>query len=292
MVIDAGDGPHLPPPTIPRVDVAASAAGRNPTGASVPTIDYADLDSAPGLQRWLRVLLDEGAIIVEGTPNRDGQVLRLAAYVGYARPTNFGVQFDVESKPDPNSSAYTALGLDLHTDLANYANPPDFQFLHALVNDATGGESTLVDGLAVAQELRHINPDAFETLCTWPVPFRFHDADDDVCFSAPIFDYRGGSVHSMRFNNWIRDIDWSAQGVDGNRFYDAYISLWQLLRSPQFLISFRLAAGQAMCFDNRRMLHGRTAFDPQSGPRHLQGCYVDRDMLASRLRVSMRRAVD
>jgi gamma-butyrobetaine dioxygenase len=39
-----------------------------------------------------------------------------------------------------------------------------------------------------------------------------------------------------------------------------------------------------MCFDNYRVLHGRSEFDPNSGPRHLQGCYLDRDDVLSRLR--------
>ena len=43
-----------------------------------------------------------------------------------------------------------------------------------------------------------------------------------------------------------------------------------------------------VAFDNRRVLHGRREFDPNSGARHLQGTYLDRDMLASRLRVLAR----
>ena len=39
-----------------------------------------------------------------------------------------------------------------------------------------------------------------------------------------------------------------------------------------------------MCFDNYRILHGRSAFDPNSGHRHLQGCYIDRDDFLSRIR--------
>jgi gamma-butyrobetaine dioxygenase len=39
-----------------------------------------------------------------------------------------------------------------------------------------------------------------------------------------------------------------------------------------------------MCFDNYRVLHGRTEFDPNSGHRHLQGCYIDRDDFLSRIR--------
>jgi gamma-butyrobetaine dioxygenase len=41
-------------------------------------------------------------------------------------------------------------------------------------------------------------------------------------------------------------------------------------------------------FDNRRVLHARREFDPQSGARHLQGAYVDRDEINSRWRVLSR----
>ena len=40
-----------------------------------------------------------------------------------------------------------------------------------------------------------------------------------------------------------------------------------------------------MVFDNRRVLHGRTAFDASTGHRRLLGIYVDRDVLDSRIRV-------
>jgi len=40
-------------------------------------------------------------------------------------------------------------------------------------------------------------------------------------------------------------------------------------------------------FDNRRVLHGRTEFEP-NGHRHLRGCYVDRTEFQSRLRVLAR----
>jgi gamma-butyrobetaine dioxygenase len=33
----------------------------------------------------------------------------------------------------------------------------------------------------------------------------------------------------------------------------------------------KLAAGQMVAFDNRRVLHGREAFDPSTGRRFLQG---------------------
>jgi gamma-butyrobetaine dioxygenase len=52
----------------------------------------------------------------------------------------------------------------------------------------------------------------------------------------------------------------------------------------------RLRAGDMWAFDNRRVMHARTEFDPSTGRRHLQGCYVDRDELLSRWRVLSRSA--
>ncbi|MGO9933925.1 MAG: hypothetical protein ACLPV8_19230, partial [Steroidobacteraceae bacterium] len=42
-------------------------------------------------------------------------------------------------------------------------------------------------------------------------------------------------------------------------------------------------------FDNCRLLHGRTGFDPAQGLRHLQGCYIDIDGPRSLYRVLRRR---
>jgi gamma-butyrobetaine dioxygenase len=244
-------------------------------------MSHHDLGTDQGMRRWLSAMLANGAVIVEDTPNVTGEVIRLAERIGYARPTNFGTVFDVESRPDPNNSAYTAAGLDLHTDLPNWVSPPDFQFLHTLTNDAAGGDSMIADGVAVALLLRAIDPLAFDVLSTTPVPFRFHDDVDDIRCTAPIIELDGnGQPIAIRFNNWIRDVDPMAD----ERFYDSYLAFWQLLRDPGNVLTFRLQAGDTLCFDNRRILHGRTEFDPQSGRRHLQGCYLDRDMLESRLR--------
>lgn len=262
---------------ISRADLVVTRAALAP----LQRMSYTDLDTRQGMAGWLTAMLTNGAIVIEDTPNMPGEVIRLAERIGYARPTNFGTIFDVESRPDPNNSAYTAAGLDLHTDLPNWADPPDFQFLHALANDATGGDSMLADGVAVANNLRAGNPEAYEILTTTPVPFRFHDDDNDIRYSAPIIGVDADDQPvTIRFNNWIRDVDPLAD----EQFYDAYLAMWHALRDPANVISFRLAAGDTVCFDNRRILHGRSEFDPQSGRRHLQGCYVDRDMVESRLR--------
>ena len=67
------------------------------------------------------------------------------------------------------------------------------------------------------------------------------------------------------------------------KFYDAYQYFASLLHNSKFKIDFKLKAGDIFCFNNRRILHGRTEFDPNSGNRHLQGYYVERDEILARL---------
>ena len=67
--------------------------------------------------------------------------------------------------------------------------------------------------------------------------------------------------------------------------YRAVRTFGRLLQSGRYERRLRLRPGDVMCFDNYRLLHGRTEFDPNSGHRHLQGCYADRDSLRSRLAV-------
>jgi gamma-butyrobetaine dioxygenase len=271
------DGPAQP---TPRLWTSARMAD------GLPSVDHhAVMNTNDGLRRWLDALSRDGATLVTGGPTQPGEVVRLAERIGWPRETNFGRHFDVQSKPNPNNAAYTAIRLEPHVDLPNWQRPPDFQFLYCLENKADGGESLLVDGFAVAGGLAEEDPEAFETLCTLPVDFRFQDAENDIRYRAPVIGRDAdGAVREIRFNNWIRD----AQPMDpaaAERFYRGYRRFWELLRDPKYMIRFPLKPGCMMAFDNLRVLHGREEFFPNTGKRHLQGCYVDRDLVDSRLRV-------
>lgn len=280
MVIDPGDGPHHTPEPSDGPDPALVTPV--PPAGTVARLPYDELDTAAGLERFLVVLLEHGVAVVTGTPTLDGEVGRVAERIGFVRPTNFGALFDVVSMPRPNSNAYTSVGLDLHTDLPYWAAPPDFQLLLAMVADAEGGASTLADGIAVAARLRATDPEAFAVLATWPVPFRFVDDDHDIRLSVPVVETVGDDIVGIRFNNGVRATDPAARGPEGERFYAAYLTYWRMLRAAA--VSVRLDAGDLLVFDNRRMLHGRAPFDPSTGERRLQGCYLDRDMVHSALR--------
>ncbi len=92
----------------------------------------------------------------------------------------------------------------------------------------------------------------------------------------------------MRYANAVRGHPDTALD-DVERAYAA-LRRWQgLLRQDRFRLAYPFRPGDLVAFDNRRILHARAAFDPSRGRRHLQGCYMNRDELYSRLRVLARR---
>ncbi len=257
----------------------------------LPVINHdAFMHTDSGLHDWLTAMMRYGLVLLRNGPTREGEVLRVAERIGWPRETNFGRHFDVVSKPNPNNAAYTAAALEPHADLPNWERSPDFQFLYCLANESEGGASVFTDGVAVAEALRAEDPEGFRVLSEVPIDFRFQDEESDLATRAPVIelDYQGRPAR-IRFNNWIRDsLRLSSAQVEP--FYRAYRRYWELLRDPRFTIRFTLNAGEMIAFDNLRVLHGRDAFDPNTGHRQLQGCYLDRDLVRSRLRVLQRPA--
>ena len=258
---------------------------------AMPGADYEAVgESDSALLHWLRLLRDNGVAVLRGTPREPLSVLALADLIGPARATNFGEHFDVVSKPEPNSNAYTALGLLCHTDLPNWERPPDYQLLHCLENEANGGDSILVDGFRAADELRRRQPAAFRLLSRFPIDFRFQDHESDIRFRAPTIGLdESGAVNEVRFNFAVMDAI-SAPPERVGALCRALRAFASVIREPALECHYRLSPGELLVFDNRRVLHGRAAFDPSTGLRHLQGCYVDRDQLFSRIRVLERSA--
>ncbi len=253
----------------------------------MPRFDYgAVMESEHGLEAWLSALLGHGVAVVANTPRRDREVVRVAERIAYARRSNFGEHFEVRAEPDPINNAYTALKLPNHTDLCNVERPPGYQFLHCLENTATGGESTLVDGFHAAEALRRADVEAFRVLSTTPALFRFHDAECDLRFRAPIIGLDGaGRFERVRFNLGLFGVQ-DLPPDETVALYAAYRKFARLVRGDRHQIRFRLRPGDLLTFDNWRVLHGRMAYQPSTGKRHLQGCYVDRDEVLSCLRTS------
>ena len=253
---------------------------------AMPIVAYDDfMGSSEGLRRWIGAIKTHGVVLLQGVPTVPGKLLDVARRVGPVRQTNFGDHYDVISMPNPNAVAYTALGLELHHDLVNWRFPPDVQMLSCLKSSVTGGESIFTDGFRVAEDLRGQNPQAFALLSEELVEFRFHDASCDIRASAPMLalDNQGNLVR-MRFNNWLRSSLKVPEEIV-TPMYQAMAALWTLLRNPSYHLNLKLQPGELVAYDNNRVLHGRNPFDPSSGERHLQGCYMNMEDLDSALRL-------
>lgn len=223
-------------------------------------------------------VMRRGLALVAGVPPEEGEVLRFAETVGFVRETNYGRLFDVRAKPDASNLADTPLGLPLHTDNPYRSPVPTVQVLHCLRPAAAGGATILADGFAAAAALRRRDPDSFAVLASTPVRFRFASDDVELLAERTIIELDADDeVVTVAVNN--RSLD---TPID-SRFATALAAFRALLDSDA--IELTLDAGQAIVFDNRRVLHARTGFDATDG-RHLQGCYVDIDAVASAARRS------
>ena len=250
------------------------------------SIDYENImQSDEALIQWLNLLHEKGFSIVKNSPTEKKSALPLLNRISHIRETFFNTPFEVISIPKPNNLAYTSKRLVNHMDLPYYELPPGYQFLHCLVNNAEGGMSRAVDGFFVADYLRNNDPETFKTLTRVPAVFVNRDYTQDkkrLYHAQEITLNKDGDYNDIRFSVPTMGImDCSPEDMD--KFYKAHHKFGKLLHDKRFMVEFKLKEGDIFCFNNRRVLHGRTEFDPNSGNRHLQGYYIERDEIIGRL---------
>lgn len=255
----------------------------------IPTFDYTDLRNDDStLLAWCEAIRDIGLAIVRGAPTEEGEIERFADHVACVRETIYDRLHNVRATPNAYNAynvASTSLELKPHTDMPNYNNPPGVQMFHFLVNEAKGGMSTAVDGFNIAQQLKTLDPDAYKTLTEIRVPFRMHSTRGDVIGENPLLTLdSSGQLKVFRFSNQL------AQTLrlppdKMKAFYHAYRLLGRLIEDPQNMVKFRLNSSDMMATNNLRVMHGRTAYDVNSGDRHLQLSYMDYDDVLSRIRM-------
>jgi len=243
------------------------------------------VNSEEGLVKWLELLHYKGIAVVKNAPTEEKSAFPVLNKISHTRETFFKTPFEVINIPKPNNSAYTAHALRNHMDLPWFENPPGYQFLHCLINEAEGGDSSAVDAFAVANYLRKNEKNIFETLVNVHLKFRDKDYTQDAhrhYYAPAITLTKDGDYNDIRFSVATMDaLDCHPDVMD--KVYKAHHKFGNLLHDDKFQIKFRLEPGDIFSFNNRRVLHGRTAFNPNSGHRHLQGYYMDRDEIIGRL---------
>jgi alpha-ketoglutarate-dependent taurine dioxygenase len=192
----------------------------------------------------------------------------IAALVGKLRMTNYEI-YELKSKPNPEISADTAVPLRLHTDEPYRIDPPGITFFHVLTQSKNGGASTLADSFKIAESLRQNNPEAFDILRSVSAKFHRSLAEGRKFeYQHPVIQCDSdGDISSVRLlDRGMAPVDCALDRVEP--FYDALRQLLELIYHGEGTIKIRLESGEMLVFNNQRLMHGRTSFDPADG-RHV-----------------------
>lgn len=242
--------------------------------------------------QWLEALRDYGVARLYGLPQRDGLLEEIVTRIGPVRESNFGRQFVLDIKDDPDSQAYTSDMLPQHMDLATRECPPGLQFLYTRENTVVGGEGTYVDAYRIAEDMREEEPEHFRSLTEDAWEFTNRAKDSDYRWRAPTFDLdEEGRIVASRFSSFLR-APMRAPLETQARAYKAFRAFTARAQSERYMMVVRYQPGDLLGFDNRRALHGRRSYETTTGGekrrRFIEGLYSDRDDLHSRIRILQR----
>lgn len=254
-------------------------------------LDATDLVDSDGQHRLLEAVCTSGFAVVGGLDAVQG-IEQLATLLGPIRETDFGRIFEIITEPDPFTPSQSASALDPHTDDPYRYSPAGMSILQCVAPcSGVGGASTIVDGFAIAESIANDDPEAFELLATVPVPYEHRRAAAvqqgaaiHLRAEAPVIAVdSGGSVCGVRFHERsMATLQLSPETTE--RFYRALMIFARAVRSGRFTFTHRLRSGEAIVYDNQRVLHGRTEIVGETR-RHLRLCTIDRDQVHSRLRI-------
>ena len=158
-----------------------------------------------------------------------------------------------------------------------------------------GGISLFVDAFAAAETLRASHPPDFTCLVTTPVPFQYINDARHLHYARPTItlDPAGGSEPRVTAVSYSPPFQAPLPLNTPHDFYDALARFAALAEAPGAVYAHQLGEGDAVVFENRRVLHGRTAFEGRrigsmndceasdEPSRWLKGCYFEGDAMAS-----------
>jgi trimethyllysine dioxygenase len=268
-----------PVPEMPGAPRLWSAAAGLPALDPVP---YAEIAEGSGLRHCLENLQRGGFALIEGAPTDEASARALFARFGYIRETIFGGLWSLSAEmTDHDDTAYSTQYLEPHTDSTYSHDAPGLQCFLCQEFDGKGGESILVDGFALAEEMRREQPELFQVLCEVAVPGRYVEPGVHLRTERPAIRLdRQGRLQQITFNNYDR-APFLLEPARMKAFYRAYKDLHARIVARGNWLTIPLRPGMALVFDNWRLLHGRLGY---SGKRVFCGCYHNHEDFESALR--------
>lgn len=252
--------------------------------------EYNDLlNSNEALYNWLYKLSVYGVALIQNTPDSETAVDVIVDKIGFTKRTHYGVKFVVRNVPNTSNVAYLSSNLQMHTDLPYYEYCPGANLLHCLVQtESKGGENLLSDCHFTAEFMKENHPEQYRLLTETEVEWRDVGTEDGneffKLYRAPVICLdRHGEIIRINFSIPQRGSHFPGPIELVKPWYEAHSMFLAL--NKKFAARFKTKAGEILCFNNIRLLHGRNAYeDSGSNVRKLIGAYVDWDEIYSRLR--------
>ncbi len=234
----------------------------------------------PDPEKLVRAAVDRvrerGAAVMRGVGTDTEAIIGGFAAAGLrVIETHFGRIEDLRTDNTTNQNTdqlgYTDAPVDLHTDQPFLEVPPRFQMLHCMQPAEEGGDSVVADAKQAALHLRSVDAPAFELLASVPVTFHRRQKAFEKRLATPLLEVRGGDVLRVRASYFTLAPHRMPFEVM-EPWYRAYARFSAVVRDPRHQLRFKLDAGDALLYDNYRMLHARTGF---RGARWVRGVYFD-----------------
>ena len=169
------------------------------------SIEFDQALTRSGTYEVLKKLADYGFVLVKLCPREQTSVAKVANTIGYIRETIFGGLWEFEANETMADSAYTPKELRPHTDATYSLDAPGLQILLCTEYDATGGESVIVDGFRVAQQLQEDEPVLYSALGQIEVIGIYKGDGSNLQARRPILRHDNeGRLLQVTFNNYDR----------------------------------------------------------------------------------------
>ena len=237
-------------------------------------VNFNSILSKEGFKKFLNKLNTFGFLVIKNCETNINSVEKVANKIGYVRNSIFGGLWSFESNENKADSSYTQEELRPHTDAIYSNDAPGLQLLLCCEYDASGGESIMVDGLKIAQEIKKQSQSMFDLLSKINVKGNY--VGDGVFLEAerPIFKLNNyNEIVQVSFNNYDRAPFRFTKELT-LKFYEAIKKFDLIANNKDYQWRHILRPGELLIFNNWRILHGRSSF---KGIRKISGCYINKE---------------
>ncbi|MBO1351998.1 MAG: TauD/TfdA family dioxygenase [Hormoscilla sp. GUM202] len=241
-----------------------------------PVEKYDTRSSTP--ESWMSQLFKLGFVILSNIAPED--LDEFVTSFGPVRNTEYG---GIMTQTVAKDLAASTHGLPPHTDLTFWYGHRVAEFIYCVKHEAAGGQTLIADSFRVTKDFQEQQPDYFKILSETPVQFWRVQHEHQYFFRPvrPILELGDrGEVAAVRFSYKNCTPILPFDKIEG--FYEAYRAFSSYLNNPDYQYRFRFESGDCLLVQNFRVLHGRTAFDPASGPREMKVAYIEWDYFQAR----------